>query len=481
MPLGAYGKILKPELLVLPLILGLFAFHWQNLFTPIYWDEIFPYVAPAKELKDMGVHRALPGLYDSRIALGHPQGFVALLAMVLQLTGESVVALKALTLALSALALFFTFKIGQFFHGSVAGLMAASLLLFSPDFIARAHHVLPEGFLLGVGALCVYLALTGTRKNLLFALLVWLALVKETSLAIVLPCGLYQLWAERKNLRLGIFARALLPSLSLGVFFLIEKLKTGNFTNFPNTATIASTPAQYFRGLTQHSARFGEWTLQGHFYLVVLGALGLVYACYKRKIHPGYLLLLTIPLCFLGGVPVLTEINFRYYSPALPFAILLMVFGVLHLLARKSFLVLVCGLAFAAAKPEYYSAVYNNPGVIEDYSLLYAKQVRQIHEGVAEFDRAYPSGSVYGGWPLSYALVAPFMGYVNSPRGIQGRWQAEYIIQTTASPWLEYEQNGKWLRENGAILLKEVPLTPKGYIRFYRNPRAPSSLGKPAN
>src|SRR5580704_13146126 len=116
------------------LVAFIFASHVPFLTVPFYWDELGQFVPAALDIFQKGAW-----VPRSTVPNVHPPGVMAYLGAVWSVTGYSIVATRLAMLALAALGVVATLRLGvrMGLSTAVAG-FAAGLLLVSPLVVAQS-------------------------------------------------------------------------------------------------------------------------------------------------------------------------------------------------------------------------------------------------------------------------------------------------------------------------------------------------------
>jgi hypothetical protein len=415
-----------------PHYIGLFLVWCVSLYflipelnTPVYWDEVTLSALPLIHLQRAGWVSALPGLYPAELFLGHPPGFSWLTLLALEF-GGGLFSLRILMLLLWSGSLWVVFRLGERIHGPILGLSAALAMVGSHMMVAFSLQILADVSLVFFGLLHVYFTLTrGPQQNLAMrALGCFVALLKETALAITLPCALWSFFHRPRGRRWPNFLADFSPVIVTAAFFLGEKARTGRFSSFPFMNTFVTGPVSYLENLPAVLWLFMVIQPAGQKIVFALAILGVARLLFRLDFRHPTTLFYGIIGCFFGGVSLLTEWNSRYFAPCVPLLLLCGLFTALKWV-RKQKLVLVF-IFLAALFGGSFRAYYAPPpegeeGMVPDNLFAYYSYVKSQQEVLSEIARNFSQSSFAAGWPHEFILTDPFFGYVKSPLNVVPR------------------------------------------------------------
>lgn len=412
------------------------------LSVPFFWDEILTYAGPARWLSENGLYRVLPGLHPAQLFFGHPPGLSLASALLFKIFGSHPEPARILVLTTSLTQLFFTYRLGVHFRGRATGFAAAAALLALPTFFAHSTQALGDVTAAGFGAAALYYALKNEGKHYaLWALLAVLS--KETALALVLPVFIWSLLRDRSPASILWYAA---PLLALGGFFLSEKIFTGRFTNFPFMETVAFVDEGYFSRLL----RYGHAFFFSHANAALATAAGLGALTLLRRRPREVTLLLAVLLCYWGGISVLTLINDRYWLPVLP---LLAVLAASLAFDRKWLLAPLLG-AWIWSTLSFHHDAQSVPGHGWEESMNYRDVVSVHQEACRYVEEHYPRSKVYAVWPLSDALLFPWLGYVSQKFEVVPAAPYDLVLVSDASAHYGYEAQRTEIKSAGLRLIR---------------------------
>ncbi|MBN1846269.1 MAG: glycosyltransferase family 39 protein [Sedimentisphaerales bacterium] len=432
-----------------------------TLGLPYHWDEAGAYVGPARWLAEGSLLRALPGGHPPGKLFGHPPGLYLTLAGLYKLFGPAPIVSHLFMAVLAFVALWYTYRIGDWLWDQTTGVLGALFLWAMPLFFAQAGMALGDLPITAFGLMTVYY---GLRGRLLSYLLcgIYLVLLKETALATVAAVILYRLICDRsRRRRPGLILLWCIPVAVLAAFFGWQKIATGEaFGNpyFQEHKLLADTPGAMVR---QTALMLYILFIQQHRWLLgVVIAAGLI----RRRdcLHRRPLILFVLVLA-LGGLPFCSLYFMpRYILPLLPFYALAAAGGLTG--PSRS----ACG-RFAVALlilTAFGTRLYGSRGGYSNFEmdLQYVDMIR-LHQRTADYVQKYhPQATVWAPWPVSQLLRESWLGYVRRPLQVTDQPDASdlliYIdrpaegtdiikkdyLQTGRATFLgRIEQNRKWL------------------------------------
>jgi 4-amino-4-deoxy-L-arabinose transferase-like glycosyltransferase len=404
MPAAPAGKRFRARTYLLSAA-GIAAFllisHLPFLRLPFYWDELGQFVPAALDIFQKGAW-----VPRSTVPNVHPPGVMAYLGAVWSVTGYSIVATRLAMLALAALGVVATLRLGvrMGLSTAVAG-FAAGLLLVSPLVVAQsmmAQLDMPAMVFL-VLALLLFLEDRIVAAAVVSAILV---LVKETGIIAPGLFGLW-LWMERRR-RAALWF--LLPILPLLVWLLVLERGTGRL--FGNAAF-----TQYNVWYLLHPVRLPLAMLRRLYYLFIgtghwIGTIAVILALRNADVFKarawrvvgalaaGHMLLVSV----LGGA-----VLERYLVPVLPMLYLAFVAALWQYRTRWRIVsATALGTALIAANfvnPPYPFPLENNLA-FTDFVTLQSRAAEYL-------ETRCPQAKIATMFPFASALRRPEFGYVH--------------------------------------------------------------------
>ena len=385
----------------------------STLDTPAYWDEM-GWVNQAQGLSDGNLLRAVPGLRPASMFWGHPPGLHFLLALLWKAWPPSMASAHLLIAGFAALGVSATYLLARHLYDARTGWLAALLLLLAPVYFAQAGMFLADVPVAALGALSVYLALSGRLRGYLVAATA-MVFLKETAMAIVAAVVVYRLIAGRSLGRAAILdaLRHSIPLGLIGLFFIWQKITTGHFL------FIYDFPIQLFdpslAAIAESAGLITRWIFvdQHRFVLTVLIGLGLLL---RPRLRRPELLLFGLILVMSGYSFSAMYYLPRYLLPILPFFYLLAAAALLELigpsrwkpvgaLALLGFMIWSLG-----AQPLHGNAEVN---------LRYREFVLLSREVARQLAAEAPNRPIVTHWPHNGELGIAFYGYVPRPLRVE--------------------------------------------------------------
>jgi 4-amino-4-deoxy-L-arabinose transferase-like glycosyltransferase len=378
----------------------LFASHLPFLRLPFYWDELGQFVPAALDIFQKGAW-----IPRSTVPNVHPPGVMAYMAAVWSVTGYSIVTTRLAMLALAALGVTATLRLGiRMGLSTGAASLAAGLLAVSPLFFAQsmmAQLDMPAMVFLVV-ALLLFLEDRIVAAAAVSAVLV---LVKETGIIAPGLFGLW-LWIEGRRREALWF---LLPVLPLAVWLVVLERGTGRL--FGNAAF-----TQYNIWYPLHPVRLPLAMLRRLYYLFIgtghwIGTTAVLLALRNATVFrsrawrvtsvlvAGHVLLVSV----LGGA-----VLERYLVPVLP--VLYLAFAAVFWQYRTRWRIVsaaVLGAALIAGNfvnPPYPFPMENN--------LAFTDFVALQSQAAEYLEARLPQSRIATTFPLASALRRPEFGYV---------------------------------------------------------------------
>jgi len=222
------------DYLIVALCAILILIKYNTLSLPYFWDEAWPYATGVHLMYDKGIS-LLPGAIPFEISRGHPLFFHFLSSLGMKIFGNSIFISHCFSLFISCCLIVTIYFFGEKFFSAEAGFFSALIICVQPVFLAQSSMLLPEMLLALLSFLSLYFYLTG--KKIFFVLSsVFLLLTKESGIVILLSILLKEFFdsfstkpAPSLKPVANKFLLLLSPMLLASFFFVIQKIKTGNF------------------------------------------------------------------------------------------------------------------------------------------------------------------------------------------------------------------------------------------------------------
>lgn len=410
--LQAERRVMRGNLLIpIALVLTVIACKWPILHVPYYWDEAGAYFAPSLWLSGRELVDAFPGRHPDGMFFGHPPLLYLLMALLFKLFGHAPAVAHLVVILFAALAVFYTYRLGDLLFSRDTAIGAALLLLTSPLFFSQAGMFLGDipVAACGVGAVYYYLRRCHCRY-LLFATAA--VMIKEHAALLVVLLVVYDCnrFSGQQVPTLNRLVHGI-PLAILGTFFLVQKLTTGVFLSNPyfdgNPFIATSMSTIVFKGAF---VTYWIFFAQGRFLLSLVIAV----AVWRfRRALPGCFFLFTM---IAGGyLAAYTIIYFipRYSLIVAPFVCLAgSASAALLVKERQRFALVVAVLCLVSIFfPDIRSKGYDN----FETSMQYL-DVIAIYRDAADFlQRTASDDLICAPWPLSKVWTEPSFGYVSSP------------------------------------------------------------------
>lgn len=431
-----------------------FAFAFLILVTkavyfdyPLIWDEtqlLKPDVAAGK------FWEFIPPFNMPYETYGHPTGIALVQSIYTFVFGSSNIALRALSLLMSAstltLMVFVLSLIGSF----GAGVVAALMMMFSPLYFPSMISFLPQSYELigGLLLLAVTYQSLDKRNPYQFANVSILGIfLRETNLAFWAPYAVIHLWKWIKSKKDFPFEALVAPFLVF-LHFGFNKLKTGHFMPHPLLINNDFEPQMGF--LEMQELFLTILQENSIFYLLLIFLIVSLILVRKQK---EALLINLFPL----ALPLVLHLAFynvyyrdfghRDYIPTFCLFYLISVKTVsmyFEQLGIKKYIQVsaaLMGILVLFATPSFHGHLLKSH-YFRVQTSLYLKTVDKLKE--MNISDRY----LYAPWPLSHALLLPSLNWVKNRFTIVGNpEQAEYLILTDTTPdrrYLELAESSDW-------------------------------------
>jgi hypothetical protein len=385
-----------------------------DLGLPFFWDEMLVYVKPAYLLVTYGFSQLLHSRVEPLLFFGHEPGFAALLGLTFKLFGVQVEAARGLMLALTAMQLFYTYRIGVWFAGRLAGSAAVLLWFAIPVVYAHSTQALADVAAASFAIAACYQAIRARPKSyMVFGLLA--GSMRVTALAVFIPVLLMKIFMprERPEITARKFFYYSAPLLSIPAYFLLEKFATGSWITTPAAEGFSFQPEKYFANLSAY-ALDQLWVEQNLRFLTLSALAGALLAFFKLGKGPEVFLFLGITASYLLGVSFFSQANMRYCIPIYSLiAVLAAAIFVRITSYRWLWLLPVLLWVTASARQLHGTDSYVGNGFEDD---LQHRDIVKVHQQMADYlQKTFPGKRIYAVWPFSQAIRLPFLGYVENP------------------------------------------------------------------
>lgn len=432
-------QIKKDYLILLSFFLLVLLLKLPALNMPYEDDEINP---PIKSAIDIFHHPLQPySDYD----LNHPPLLYLTLMLSFAIFGIYPWAAHLVIVIFSALALFFTYKLGEYLFNKEVGIISSLLLLFSPAYFAYSSLTLYAIPTAAFTVMAVYFFLK--NKKIAFVLSsICLVLIKEYNIFVILGILLYQfIKKNKKSLKNIIYS--IIPFLVLGIWKLYHWTQKGKFVSDACFYDPSMELMQYYR----LSNLFNITALKtlilmiaGNFVKIVsfiflfdlfyadqankfeffntfhwLITLIIIFAFIKKKeFFRDYKVKRMIQLSLLIlAVHVLiymfvSAIDLRYFIHLLPFFFIFGGFSIYHLFGKKKYIVLAIILILFITTWTGHNTTFG------DKNMEYLDVIKG-HQTTANYlSTNYPDAKILTSAPIETYLTFPEGGYIKSPLNV---------------------------------------------------------------
>ncbi len=225
---------LNPLFIMLPAWLLVFAYKYEDLFLPYYWDEMAGYMSGIIYMCDNGIS-LMPSAVPASMSYGHPLLLHVVMASVMKIFGSSPLVMHLSTLVFTFLLSFGTYLLVMALsEDKLNALFAFVIVLAQPVVLALSAQVLLETFL---AMHTVFAILFYIRRQYVLSVLfcVFGILTKETGLVLAIALFVHTLLGiisgtdkEQKLKRIFLFS---IPFAVFGVFLLLTKWSFGWYLN----------------------------------------------------------------------------------------------------------------------------------------------------------------------------------------------------------------------------------------------------------
>lgn len=476
------------------LVAVLLAFWLPTINIPYWWDSAGYVVHTARQFLETNFNPLVPR--DEYTTFAHPPFFIATLAGLWKIFGESLLVSHLLNLIFAFLVLFYTYLLGKELIkdkilGNLIGFSSGILLLFTPVFLAQLGIIYVEIPAVAFAVMTVYYTL---KKNLLGYLIAatLMVLTKEITvfivfivLAVIFSKEIFR-WVKRKELNLANFFKKIflwsIPLFILFLWFFYHKVVSGWWLVIPGREFGGGLEMSFERIWMVFKFLFFEQWRNILTFLIIFSGIG---AFFREDIRK-YFQNLKVFLIFL--IPVITALFFglteflhRYIIIALPFFYLLFFYCLALFFLKRPIkeqiwifgaMTLILLLLFSFGWDEHRQIRdWHFPPLEENLEYLDVIAVGKEMAGFVE--KYYPDAVVWTAFPSNYMLSEPFQHYVSKPievhscRDYQEGDKVDLIVFHLLSP--PQRDCLLMIRELKATLL--IPFGKNGkWMQIYKNP-----------
>jgi len=434
------------ELILGILILGFIFFKIPHLNLPYYGDEGFAFGPAVHKMYNDG-----PGLLPSALppdySYGHPLLFHFLVSSWMHLLDNSIAGSKSFALFLAILLLVSIFYVMQKWFDKNTGLLAVTLLLLQPVFIAQSGFLLLEIMvaLLGIWTIHFWFKRNFWMYALASSMLI---MTKESGLFLIFALGLWQLIEffiiKTDKLTFWLFVRRFLimaaPAYVFGIFLLMQKATWGWYLYPLRMEDMNSDP---------HKLNHLSWwtrqiifVLHGRLYITIalLAGTALYFIIPGQRFTKkqwGFLVFLLMFIFIFKYISILNFISNRYFLIVITILIMLSSALIIHSLKKYTWLMgLFSGLLIFSQV--MFAGIRKSPG---DDSLGAIDNIRVHHQTVKFMEdlNAFDD-RVFTHFLMRENLYRPVIGYLSGERlftSISGNFNenVKYVIVTSLELW----------------------------------------------
>jgi 4-amino-4-deoxy-L-arabinose transferase-like glycosyltransferase len=397
------------------LLLGLFAFKFNDLFLPYFWDELGVYSRGAIYMCNNGLG-LMPATLPADISRGHPLLFFFMHGLVLRVFGDYVFVAHSFALLISfALLGVIYIKISKYYN-QLTAIAGTVLLAVQPIFLSQSALVLPEVTV----TLFSILSLTSfyEKKFRQFAIFCTLAVMTKESGTVILPAViaysiLQWILSGKKPAAFRPLNAFLIfvPALVFTLFLVVQKIQMGWFF-FPYHLENVQLDALMFKNNFVQIFNILFWD-QGRYWMEKVLFIGLAFAIVKQRlsiksIGDGLIILLLIFMVGFVSIPSLSFVGERYVFTVTALACVLTGIAITTISRNKIFVsALVIFLSVIALQHAEEPRFHN------DADLGYRRSVNTLQSAI-DYAGAIskPGDGVSGNFPCYFALSVPEAGYL---------------------------------------------------------------------
>ena len=362
----------------------------------------------------------------------HPPVFFIFTGLLFKFFGCSLTVGRAAIMLFSALALYFTFLLGEILYDKKTGFFAGLLLFFSPFFFAQCGLLYCDMLVTALSTATIYYFISGKKIGYLTAATL-LVLTKEPAILIIIAIGAYEATlglpgiiekSDRKEIQ--TMAKKLILKilfiLSPLLFFLIwvisNRFLLGWFF-YPAFALLIEN-FSLSPNLMQWIIRSTFWYDFRFFYALAI-ILAVLLSLFKKSIRKAFLkkefilfaILALISIFFFSGLHGrLYGFSMRYVLFLQPLFFLAGTAAVIQLIQNKIAHTLIFIFSFFI-----FINCWHSKGLPQkdDSNLDYMNIVR-VHKETADFlAKNFSTNSIIAAVPINFNLTEPVLGYVETP------------------------------------------------------------------
>ncbi len=406
---------------------ALCALRLATLDTPYWWDAGAVYAPGAKWLLDHGFD-ARPAVFPSDLGRGHTPLFYLITAFAYRLAGATPVTGHAVVLGFATMALAYTYALGAWLHGRLAGAAAAVLLVVTPLYLTMSSETLPEVPLTALTVASLYAFARGRfRESALWGCA--LVLIKETGVACPLAIlGALTLDAWRTRDFVAYARRAALaatPLAALLAFFVWQRVAEGWWV-LPYHAGLFH-ERHSLAGQLVRVAR-SIFVVDGRALLVAAALVAFVVrrARGERVDDPRHASTVTaVVLVAAANLVFFTKMFFleRYVLPAHPGLLVLAAGALFPARAPAPARVGAVGVVALCAALALANRTSGDTYASGELTFAYLRAVRVHQQLFRAMEARGGDPAILTSWPMTDELRHPFLGWVSRPhRAISLEW-----------------------------------------------------------
>lgn len=353
----------------------------------------------------------------------HAPLFFVILALAWRLSGQTLATSHALIFLFGALAVYYTYRLGERACGRVAGTGAALLLLFNNMFFAQVGLIQLSVPLTAFAAASTYYYVRGRRPWFVLFCSAFL-LIKESALLFWFSFAVYSLYT---SYRAGVGFRRILSD-NLFVFLPVLPLFLWMLYHFVSAGTVVNrfwglNPGFFWGRFIDLFVYNFVFDVSGSgitsFNFIVSFFIAAYFLFCKKEVFRGggfallFLLFFGVHLLFYSLIyPVLP----RFFLPMLPFYYVLGGVSVYRLLSgvrRGGLYSVIVYLVITLLFVSGYRGGRTAPGYMLETNTEYLDLIK-THVSAASFIESHYEGRrVITAWPMTYELSRPSSGYVS--------------------------------------------------------------------
>ncbi|MEM6800602.1 MAG: hypothetical protein AAF696_04310 [Bacteroidota bacterium] len=381
---------------------------WQDLFLPLYWDEIGVYGPGILYMLDNGISM-LPSSLDPELSRGHPLFFYALFASWVKLFGYSLFNLHLLSLLISLGLFASVFHMAKEISSPAFSLIVSIWLMIQGVSLAQASLALPE-VLLALELLWA-LYFFYKKRMALFILTASLALLtKESALVLPIACACWYMgnvFIGKISFSLKKTGISFAPLLSYLIFLAIQK-QTYGWYFFPYHMELVNLDLGVILEKLGDYIKWSFWD-QGRFIYTAFTLSGYIFFLLtKKKTDLSFISLLFL---FLLGFLAFSALNVymdRYVYAIFPILALFTAHILKHV--ENKYTSIIIGTLLFCATPFSFQTT---KGFRFDVDINYREYVQLQKEASTFIEEFIPPNEPFlANWPLYNGFLDPRFGFV---------------------------------------------------------------------